>query len=199
LACVSFLALLALSTPMAGVSSLQLGGAAGGDLADVVYLGGLFNCGMLLYALCDRIALRWDVFVLFTIAWIASYDTVWVRPVAIVVIPYLVLVLAYRTPAAVRVITSPGDVSYGIYVYAFPTQQLAAFVWGPGLTPGVMLGLVAAPVYLLALASWRLVEAPALGLKQRFLTKSDSIRPLPERFRRITSPLTNAGEPRPLD
>lgn len=199
LACVSFLALLALSTPMAGVSSLQLGGAAGGDLADVVYLGGLFNCGMLLYALCDRIALRWDVFVLFTIAWIASYDTVWVRPVAIVVIPYLVLVLAYRTPAAVRVITRPGDVSYGIYVYAFPTQQLAAFVWGPGLTPGIMLGLVAAPVYLLALASWRLVEAPALGLKQRFLTKSDSIRPLPERFRRITSPLTNAGEPRPLD
>ena len=112
LACVNFLALLALSMPMVGVSSLQLGGAAGGNLADVVYLGGLFNCGMLLYALRDRIALRWDVFVLFAISWIASYDTAWVRPVAIVVIPYLVLVLAYRTPAAVRVITRPGDVSY---------------------------------------------------------------------------------------
>jgi peptidoglycan/LPS O-acetylase OafA/YrhL len=87
------------------------------------------------------------------------------HPVALIALPYLVLVLAYRTPSRLGAITRPGDLSYGIYVYAFPAQQLAAYAWGPGLTPGVMLALVALPVYLIALASWRLVEAPALRLK----------------------------------
>jgi peptidoglycan/LPS O-acetylase OafA/YrhL len=161
----SFIVLVALSTPPLTVTAIQTSGPVGGHLGLVLYLGALFNAGLLLYVLRDHVVLRWDIAALLLAAWIATSNTDWMHPVALIALPYLVLVLAYRTPSRLGAITRPGDLSYGIYVYAFPAQQLAAYTWGPGLTPGVMLALVALPVYLIALASWRLVEAPALRLK----------------------------------
>jgi len=101
------------------------------------------------------------------VLWVAAFGTQWVRAAAMIAIPYLVLILAYRTPRSISVITRPGDLSYGIYVYSFPAQQVAAYAFGPKLGPLGMLGVVALPVYGLAFLSWRLIEAPALRLKPR--------------------------------
>ncbi len=161
----SFIVLLALTTPPLSVTRIQTSGPVGGHLGLVLYLGALFNAGLLLYVLRDRMVLRWDIAALLLAAWIATANSDWMHPVALLALPYLVLVLAYRTPRWVSTITRPGDLSYGIYIYAFPAQQLAAYAWGPGLTPGTMLALVAVPLYAIALLSWRLVEAPALRLK----------------------------------
>jgi peptidoglycan/LPS O-acetylase OafA/YrhL len=161
----SFIVLLALSTPPLSVTAIQTSGPVGGHLGLVLYLGALFNGGFLLYVLREHVVLRWDIAALLLAAWIATANSDWMHPVALVALPYLVLVLAYRTPRWVSAVTRPGDLSYGIYVYAFPAQQLASYLWGPGLAPGTMLALVAVPVYLIALASWHLVEAPALRLK----------------------------------
>jgi peptidoglycan/LPS O-acetylase OafA/YrhL len=174
LAILTFAALLVLSTPLVGVGSITVSGPIGGNVSLVLYLGGLFNAGVLLYVLRDRVALRWDIAGVLMIAWIATFDTEWVQTAAMLAIPYLVLVLAYRTPRWLSTITRPGDLSYGIYVYAFPAQQVAAYAWGPRLGPATMLALVAVPVYLLALVSWRLVEAPALRLKRRVTATAES-------------------------
>jgi peptidoglycan/LPS O-acetylase OafA/YrhL len=80
---------------------------------------------------------------------------------------YGTLVLAFRTPAGLRRVAAPGDVSYGVYVYAFPVQQSLWALWGSGLSPGVMFAIAAPITYLLALLSWRLIERPALRLKRR--------------------------------
>ena len=57
-----------------------------------------------------------------------------------------------------------GDVSYGVYLYAFPIQQCVR-----ALAPGLSFVASLAVVVVLTLAagwlSWRLVEAPALRLK----------------------------------
>lgn len=58
-----------------------------------------------------------------------------------------------------------GDYSYGIYIYAFPVQQLAAH-FGAG-TPMVNILWSAPVVLVLAALSWFLVELPALRLKPR--------------------------------
>ncbi len=73
---------------------------------------------------------------------------------------YVILVMAYMTPRLD--IDRFGDVSYGVYLYAWPIQQL---VWWQG-QGGLTNALIAAPIVTLcAYASWRLVEKPALGLK----------------------------------
>ena len=176
LALASFAILLVLSTPLVSLSSVQLSGSAGGSLDLVLYLGALFNAGVVLYVLRERIALRWDLAGVLAIIWIATFGTNWVQTTAILAVPYVVLMLAYRTPLSLSVITRPGDLSYGIYIYAFPVQQLVSHLWGPGLTPAGMFALVAVPVYVLAFLSWHLVEAPSLRLKRR-LTASSKPRP----------------------
>ncbi len=167
IAIASFAFLLVVSTLLDSSSSLQVKGVAGADLTIVLYLGALFNAGLLLWVLRDRIVLRWDIAACLLILWIVTFRTEWVDTAATLAIPYLVLCLAYRTPRSISAITRPGDLSYGIYVYAFPAQQVAAHAFGPKLGPFAMFGVVAVPVYAAALLSWRLIEAPALRLKPR--------------------------------
>ena len=162
LAAISFALLFVLSTPLTS-SSFHVQAAAR-NFGDVLYLGGLFNAGVVLYVLRDRVVLRWDIAAGLLALWIAAFGTEWIRAAAMIAIPYLVLILAYRTPRSVSVITRPGDLSYGIYVYAFPAQQVAAYAFGPKLGPFGMLAVVALPVYGLAFLSWGLIEAPALRL-----------------------------------
>ena len=61
-----------------------------------------------------------------------------------------------------------GDISYGVYIYAWPTQQMVAFMW-PSL--GVVGNILIASCITIFLAylSWGLIEKPALALKSRFI------------------------------
>ncbi|WP_374472940.1 acyltransferase family protein [Phenylobacterium sp.] len=67
-----------------------------------------------------------------------------------------------------RRLTRGQDISYGVYIYAFPCQQLAVR-WveqasGAGFWRYYLVALAA--TVLLAAVSWRLVERPALRLKE---------------------------------
>ncbi|MEL7488557.1 MAG: acyltransferase [Pseudomonadota bacterium] len=78
---------------------------------------------------------------------------------------YLVFCIAFADCGAAARIGRYGDFSYGVYVWGFPVQQVA-------LTAGATLWyanfFVALPVTLLiAAASWRWIEAPALRLKPK--------------------------------
>lgn len=59
------------------------------------------------------------------------------------------------------------DLSYGVYIYGFPVQQtlVTLGLHQLGVAPVVVASALIVPW--LALLSWRLVEAPALALKQR--------------------------------
>jgi peptidoglycan/LPS O-acetylase OafA/YrhL len=85
---------------------------------------------------------------------------------------YLILYAAYARLGPLRQAGGFGDFSYGLYLWGWPVQQVAlAF----GATTPLANVAVAFPVtVLLAIASWRLVEAPALHLKTRLL---DAARP----------------------
>ena len=58
-----------------------------------------------------------------------------------------------------------GDVSYGVYLYAFPIQQTLRHLW-PELGFASSVLLVAALTLLAGWLSWQLVEAPTLRLKR---------------------------------
>ena len=79
---------------------------------------------------------------------------------------YLVIYLAF---AARRVIPAArfGDLSYGLYIYGWPAEQAAVRALGGAAPWWEVLALALPAAVVLALASWRLVEAPALRLKPR--------------------------------
>lgn len=152
-------------TPLSPFSNAPAGGTTGGNLTLVIMLGATFMLGTLAYSLRERLHLSWAIVAALTVLWIATWDGGWVRATGVLAISFSVLVFAFRTPAWLRRLTAPGDVSYGIYVYAFPVQQSVAALWG-GVDPLVMFAIAFPVTYCLAFMSWRLVERPALALKR---------------------------------
>ncbi len=93
------------------------------------------------------------------------------------VVALLTLWAAYRMPA----LPWPGerDYSYGIFLYGFPVQQALMASW-PTLSP---LALCAASTLLVlpfALASWHLVEQPALRWKRGASARARAVAEQPE-------------------
>lgn len=78
-------------------------------------------------------------------------------------IAYLLLWAAVRLPF--RGVGRRVDLSYGIYIYAFPIEQLLAMQGAGRLGPAIFIALAFALTLPLAAASWFLVERRALDLK----------------------------------
>jgi peptidoglycan/LPS O-acetylase OafA/YrhL len=80
-------------------------------------------------------------------------------------LPYLLLYVAYVPGGVIRSFNRLGDYSYGLYIYAFPVQQLLVGYWpeigGPVLFLGAM--LLTLP---LAVCSWHGLERPMLSLRR---------------------------------
>lgn len=89
---------------------------------------------------------------------------------------YTVLLLALHPKLRLPSIDRWGDISYGIYIYAFPMQQTLAYLI-PQITPSSMFILSTAITIPLSIFSWKFIEKPALTLKRkisfRTLTNND--------------------------
>lgn len=81
-------------------------------------------------------------------------------------LPVATVVFGSGTTPVLRRAGRFGDVSYGLYIYAFPVQQTV--IWATGNRLSVLEGAcVSIPVtVVLALLSWHAVERPALRWKQ---------------------------------
>jgi len=81
------------------------------------------------------------------------------------VVPPLTVAIGLRSWAGLRDVSRIGDLSYGIYIYAWPVQQIGVALIGRQ-TPYLELLSITVPVTLvLTVASWHLVEKKALGFK----------------------------------
>ncbi len=127
-----------------------------------------FAGGALLYLLRGRLRLRLAWFAAAVALWVVSYRLPLAAQVPIVAVaaPYAVVFLAFRGLDGLRRLTYPGDLSYGVYIYAWPVAQLVVQTTDTR-TPAVVIALGGAITYALAFVSWRAVERPALRLKGR--------------------------------
>ena len=124
--------LVALSPPVDIASHLPGGAqdtAAGGNVQIVIHLVVVFLVGSLLFAARERVRLSWWVAAALGVLWVVSWKSSWVTVTASLFVPYAILVIAYRAPRGLNALVRPGDVSYGVYVYAFPVQQTVALAW----------------------------------------------------------------------
>ena len=83
------------------------------------------------------------------------------------IVPPLTIAIGLRSWPGLRNVSTFGDLSYGIYIYAWPVQQIGVALLGQQ-TPYLALLSITIPVTLaLAAASWHLVERTALRFKPR--------------------------------
>lgn len=88
-------------------------------------------------------------------------------PFALLDVAGALLVVGLGASRRVRLprLAGRGDVSYGVYIWAFPMQQLAELVLRGAGGPAANLALAGPTTLALAYASWHLVERPCLRLK----------------------------------
>lgn len=78
---------------------------------------------------------------------------------------YLLLFAAVAMPRRLTRIGRTHDYSYGVYIYAFPVQQTLVLIGAAGFGLAFYLASSLAGTAVLAVASWHLIERPALRLR----------------------------------
>jgi peptidoglycan/LPS O-acetylase OafA/YrhL len=95
---------------------------------------------------------------------IAASHTPFFREVLILFWGLLLFYIGYLPLKPLRSYNGLGDYSYGMYIYAFPCEQIIVFLWHGVST--MALTAVSFPITLaLAVLSWHFVERPALSQK----------------------------------
>lgn len=86
---------------------------------------------------------------------------------AFLLVPWFVVTIGTASTPVLRRFGRFGDLSYGVYIYAFPVQQ--TIVWASNNRLPVSMGIACAVPFVLAAAyvSWHCIEKPALKLKPR--------------------------------
>lgn len=134
-------------------------------LDTLAQLGLPFTIGAGFWLLRDRLPLSpLAALGLFGIAAL-THGTPAFLPALTLALSYAIFVLGYWPSRIFESYNRLGDYSYGMYIYAFPIQQIVA---SNGVTDPLLNICLALPLTLLcAVLSWKLVERPALQLKPR--------------------------------
>lgn len=138
-------------------------------------LGFAFFLGVLAYQWRGSLRLSWPLAVAGAALALTVAHFMPVRAIGIAALQlgfgYLLLVAAFVVPGWLkRASAALPDYSYGIYIYAFPAQQLVMAL-GWGTTPVTNIVTAFAVLLPFAAASWHFVESPALSLKGRWIRR----------------------------
>lgn len=131
----------------------------------LTWLGLPFLSGMVFYIWRHYIPLSWVLLIGMAAVTLAAWFTPLFLPVFAVSLSYAVFFFGYGKNPLLLQYNKLGDYSYGVYIYAFPIQQIVA---QSGVTSPVNNILISLPFTLICAAlSWHFIEAPAMKLRHR--------------------------------
>jgi peptidoglycan/LPS O-acetylase OafA/YrhL len=137
-----------------------------GNTPEVLRMAIVFLFGAFFYVNRGQVPIGLPWTVLFLAAITLWHRSPGIKMLYLPVIAYIVLVLAYHPKLYFAPFRKLGDCSYGLYIYAYPTQQLISY-YSKGIRM-VPLFLLAYPCILaVAIVSWKLIEQPLLKLKAK--------------------------------
>nr|WP_082135773.1 acyltransferase [Mycobacterium sp. EPa45] len=137
----------------------------------------MFLAGALLYQVRTVIPARWSLVALSVAVVLAASLLPNYRWIAAFPLAYALVVsgsLIHHPRLRLRT-----DLSYGVYIYAFPIQQILVICGLAFLAPPVFAIVAAVLTLPLAALSWFLIEKPALSLKTRLTPKTPPPTALP--------------------
>ena len=137
-----------------------------------------FIAGMCCYAFRDRLRFNFPLVAASGIVLVVSSFVPELLPLTLPVFgPYLLLALVFAPWLKLSRFGTKSDLSYGIYLYAFPVQQLLGFYCGAYLNHWTAFLAALPPTVVLAWLSWHFVEKPALRRKESaaYIAASQSV------------------------
>jgi peptidoglycan/LPS O-acetylase OafA/YrhL len=124
-----------------------------------------FLAGTLFYCYKDKITLKASYFLLCLILFLISTQFPHFDSVSTLLLPYIILYLAFTPAIKLNKFASKGDLSYGIYIYAFPIQQIIVHLFDGNLHWYTDFVIALPFVLICSFISWHLVEKPCMKLK----------------------------------
>jgi peptidoglycan/LPS O-acetylase OafA/YrhL len=146
-----------------------------GPLDQLPYLMSFFMVGMLAYLYRERIPHSPALCLLaVSCLLLATFLKVlqWVMPFGM---GYLLFYIAFHRGIRLQHFARKGDLSYGVYIYAFPVQQLLVHFSGNRLEPHLHFVLALAISSGLAKLSWNYVEQPFIRMKSKSAPKLEIV------------------------
>lgn len=134
---------------------------------NVRYFTVYFGTGTLAYLLRDRIVIHPLLALPLLGVFLNAIGTRFAEVSAALFLGYATLVAASLSFGPLSRATREHDYSFGVYIYAAPTQQ-TLLQWMPEIDPLALSFWSLAAVVPLAYLSWTYIERPALTLRRRF-------------------------------
>jgi peptidoglycan/LPS O-acetylase OafA/YrhL len=132
----------------------------------IISLVTCFLSGSLIFVFRNKIPLHWMIAVACALLLVISVPLKILSITFPWLMGYLIIYLALVPKSALTRFGKYGDFSYGIYIWAFPIQQIIAQHYA---YKGPHFNVIASfPfVFMIAVGSWHLIEKPALSLKNK--------------------------------
>ncbi|MBS7777086.1 acyltransferase [Acidovorax sp. CCYZU-2555] len=132
------------------------------ELSVALRLGASFFIGAALYFYRDKIRYHGGIALLFLAIIFFTKFTPPALYLYALLLPYIIFYLASVDIPWLDNITRHGDFSYGIYIYAFPIQQLLVHWFNNSISVSMLFIGSLAITLPIAVLSWKFVEEPAL-------------------------------------
>ncbi len=147
----------------------HLAGLARHPTSDLSHLTFMFFSGAVYFINRRRVNLSPRIFLLLLVALcLSTINRIAFNAVLPLAIGYLIFFVAYVPNGVARGYRRAGDYSYGVYIYAYPIQQLIVASF-PGVSAIGVLAGSAGLTLPCAIASWHFIEKRALTLKKRLI------------------------------
>ncbi len=135
----------------------------------------MFAAGALLHRYKDSIPAKWSLVAVGLAVVVASAGLANYRVVA--ALPLAYAIIASGALLKSQYLNLKTDISYGVYIYAFPIQQLLVIVGVAAYGPVALFLAATAITVPLAALSWFVIEKPAMTLKSRLRSKKKDVPP----------------------
>ncbi|KAB7668459.1 acyltransferase family protein [Bacillus sp. B1-b2] len=137
-----------------------------------IYLFAFYAAGMLVYLFRDKIYINNYSAIISLVSLIVLTYFDYFQIAFSVFGTYLIMYLAFSYTNVFHNFSKYGDFSYGLYIYAFPIQQLITMTFNNEISPYFNF-IIALPLTLIfAIFSWHIIEKPAIKLKNIKLTST---------------------------
>ncbi|PWV90262.1 peptidoglycan/LPS O-acetylase OafA/YrhL [Paenibacillus cellulosilyticus] len=131
---------------------------------NAAYFLSYFSAGMVFYLFRDSIKLRGSYFLIALLLLVCAGWLGYLKEGLLVLGAYAVFYLVFGTKFKYPGVSKHGDFSYGMYIFAFPIQQILSENFE--LNPYIAFIVSALITFVFAYASWHLIEKRAMKFKR---------------------------------